>query len=162
MPFLNRCPACSFRYGAYILQSDTVHFRCVQTRQQQLLVTDLIACVLLVPQHTWHNILLHHHNPTAFEHTLIMHTHCMCTNVLCRSERFLAFPIGFDIEAEDLIRKLLTPNPTFRLGNLSGGVRDIMDHPWFSNNGFNWQQVCELIVLCSLLHIECACIVDIG
>ena len=58
-----------------------------------------------------------------------------------RSERFLAFPIGFDTQAEDLIRKLLTPNPTFRLGNLSGGVRDIMDHPWFANNNFNWAQV---------------------
>ncbi|KAG5180035.1 putative cGMP-dependent protein kinase [Tribonema minus] len=53
-----------------------------------------------------------------------------------RSDRFLAFPIGFDPQAEDLIRKLLTPSPTFRLGNLNGGVKDIMDHPWFSSNGF--------------------------
>jgi hypothetical protein len=74
---------------------------------------------------------------------------------LYRSERFLAFPIGFDIEAEDLIRKLLTPNPTFRLGNLSGGVRDIIEHPWFRNNGFNWQQVCTTLYYGILQYTSC-------
>ncbi|CAM9441201.1 unnamed protein product [Chrysoparadoxa australica] len=35
-----------------------------------------------------------------------------------RSDRFLVFPPGFDPVAEDLIRRLLTPNPVFRSSNV--------------------------------------------
>ncbi|KAG5187649.1 putative cGMP-dependent protein kinase [Tribonema minus] len=58
-----------------------------------------------------------------------------------RSDRFLSFPIGFDRDAEDLVRKLLTPSPAFRLGNLNNGVRDILEHPWFTKNNFNWDDL---------------------
>eukprot|EP00903_Cladosiphon_okamuranus_P007650 g7418.t1 len=58
-----------------------------------------------------------------------------------RSERFLAFPQGFPNTAQDLIRRLLTPNATYRLGNLSGGIQDIKSHPMFSEAGFDWRDL---------------------
>ncbi|CBN75350.1 conserved unknown protein [Ectocarpus siliculosus] len=58
-----------------------------------------------------------------------------------RSERFLAFPAGFPATAQDLIRRLLTPNATYRLGNLSGGIQDIMSHPMFNEVDFNWREL---------------------
>ncbi|CAM9860220.1 unnamed protein product [Scytosiphon promiscuus] len=58
-----------------------------------------------------------------------------------RSERFLAFPQGFPATAQDLIRRLLTPNATYRLGNLSGGIQDIMLHPMFNEVGFDWREL---------------------
>jgi cGMP-dependent protein kinase len=58
-----------------------------------------------------------------------------------RSDRYLAFPSGFDKNAEDLIRKLLNPSPVFRLGNLSGCVQDIITHPWFVKSNFNWDKL---------------------
>jgi len=35
-----------------------------------------------------------------------------------------------------LVKKLLTVNPSFRLGNLSGGIDDILKDPFFSS--INW------------------------
>ncbi|CAM9656305.1 unnamed protein product [Pylaiella littoralis] len=58
-----------------------------------------------------------------------------------RSERFLVFPQGFPDRAQDLIRRLLTPNATYRLGNLSGGIQDIMAHPMFNEVGFDWREL---------------------
>jgi len=58
------------------------------------------------------------------------------------SDSYLKFPgpVGGP-HAEALIRALLTPNPTFRLGNKSGGVEDIMKHKWFE--GFDWVALVE-------------------
>ena len=36
-----------------------------------------------------------------------------------------------------LIKKLLNPNPAFRLGNVSGGVDDILRDPFFSSVDWN-------------------------
>ena len=36
-----------------------------------------------------------------------------------------------------VIRGLLCPNPSFRLGNLSAGIKGIIDHPFF--NDIDWQ-----------------------
>ncbi|CAN0438904.1 unnamed protein product [Laminaria digitata] len=58
-----------------------------------------------------------------------------------RSERFLVFPQGFPASAADLIRRLLTPNATFRLGNLSGGMQDIIGHPMFLEGGLDWAEL---------------------
>lgn len=58
-----------------------------------------------------------------------------------RSERFLVFPPGFPASAADLIRRLLTPNATFRLGNLSGGMQDILGHPMFVEAGLDWGEL---------------------
>ena len=52
------------------------------------------------------------------------------------SDRSLRFPRNFDAGAKDIIKRLLHANPSFRLGNLSGGVGDIMRHPWYRH--FDW------------------------
>jgi len=36
-----------------------------------------------------------------------------------------------------MIKKLLNPNPAFRLGNVSGGVDDILRDPFFSSIDWN-------------------------
>lgn len=36
----------------------------------------------------------------------------------------------------DLIQKLLNQNPARRLGNMKHGIKDIINHKWFS--GFQW------------------------
>lgn len=49
------------------------------------------------------------------------------------------FPDHVDPCARDLIRRLLSSDLSKRLGNLCGGVRDIMEHPWFE--GVDWDMV---------------------
>jgi serine/threonine protein kinase/CRP-like cAMP-binding protein len=56
---------------------------------------------------------------------------------IIHSHKSLAFPKGIDSDAVDLIKKLLAPNPAFRIGNLMGGVSEIQQHPFF--NDFSWQ-----------------------
>ncbi|CAN0206792.1 unnamed protein product, partial [Ascophyllum nodosum] len=58
-----------------------------------------------------------------------------------RSDRSLTFPAGFPPAAADLIRSLLTPNAAYRLGNMSGGVQDIMNHPMFVAAEFDWEDL---------------------
>lgn len=48
----------------------------------------------------------------------------------------VSFPSHIDPYAKDLIRGLLTADRTKRLGNLRGGARDVMGHPWFQ--GVDW------------------------
>lgn len=48
---------------------------------------------------------------------------------------------SFPATAQDLIRRLLTPNAIHRLGNLSGGIQDIMSHPMFNEVDFNWREL---------------------
>lgn len=41
---------------------------------------------------------------------------------------------GVSDEAKDLITKLLSPEPWYRLGSAAcGGIQGIMDHPWFKS-----------------------------
>ncbi|OMH84477.1 cAMP-dependent protein kinase type 1 [Zancudomyces culisetae] len=51
-------------------------------------------------------------------------------------ERILAgrirWPETFDPLAKDLVSRLATPDLSIRYGNLSNGVNDILNHPWFS------------------------------
>ncbi len=61
-----------------------------------------------------------------------------------RSDRYLVFPNSFDPNAEDLIRRLLRSNCAFRLGNLSGGTSDIINHPWFQSTKFDFRLVSML------------------
>lgn len=53
----------------------------------------------------------------------------------------LIFPDGFDPIAKDLITRLLHPNPALRLGNLAGGVMDIMQHRWFTDVNYSWDAI---------------------
>lgn len=58
---------------------------------------------------------------------------------IIHSARFLRFPRNFNPAAEDIVRKLLEPNPGLRLGTLKGAVKDIMSHPFFSGpGGIDW------------------------
>jgi len=50
----------------------------------------------------------------------------------------VAFPMHFSKQAVDLIKRLLHPKPTKRLGVLKGGAKLIKQHPWFK--GFDWEQ----------------------
>lgn len=47
------------------------------------------------------------------------------------AEKVLAFPRGVDPQHISLVKKLLTVNPAFRLGNLSNGIEDIINDPYF-------------------------------
>ena len=46
-------------------------------------------------------------------------------------QRCLTFPGGLNRDVEHLIRRLLNPNPSLRLGMLRGGIEDIKKHRWF-------------------------------
>jgi cGMP-dependent protein kinase len=49
-------------------------------------------------------------------------------------------PDTFDMDAKDLIREMLTVDPTKRLGCLAAGAQDLRDHKWFrKSNMFEWQ-----------------------
>jgi cGMP-dependent protein kinase len=48
----------------------------------------------------------------------------------------LVFPMHFSKNAVDLIKRLLHPKATKRLGVITGGAKLIKEHPWF--NGFDW------------------------
>ena len=49
----------------------------------------------------------------------------------------IAFPKHFSAEAVDLIKRLLNPKHTKRLGVIKGGAQLIREHPWFRS--LNWQ-----------------------
>ncbi len=53
------------------------------------------------------------------------------------SDKNLAFPAGMDPAHVALCKKLLTANPAFRLGSLSGGINDIINDPFFA--GYDWE-----------------------
>ena len=46
------------------------------------------------------------------------------------------YPRHFSKEAADIIRRLLNPKPTKRLGVIRGGAQTIRDHPWYKR--FDW------------------------
>lgn len=51
----------------------------------------------------------------------------------------IAFPSHVDPYAKDLIRGFLTADRSKRLGNLRGGAKDVMGHPWFA--GVDWRSL---------------------
>lgn len=67
-------------------------------------------------------------------------THCNSTSVLQQVQIYknilrgnLRFPSHLrDPQARDIIKKLLTPNPSQRLGCLKGGTQDVKRHKWFA------------------------------
>ena len=42
------------------------------------------------------------------------------------------YPLYIHPDAQDLLQRLITPDLTKRLGNLHGGSKDVMTHPWFA------------------------------
>lgn len=68
----------------------------------------------------------------------------LSVSLLCRLSRgkpSTGKTTRFPNAAQDLIRRLLTPNAAYRLGNLSGGIQDIMSHPMFQHAGFDWREL---------------------
>lgn len=57
------------------------------------------------------------------------------------ADKVLTFPPRMDPQHVSLIKKLLSVNPAFRLGNLSGGIEDIISDPYF--NDLNWNGIKE-------------------
>eukprot|EP01038_Epipyxis_sp_PR26KG_P007986 gene7986-10829_t len=55
------------------------------------------------------------------------------------ADKVLAFPPKMDPLHVTIIRKLLSVNPAFRLGSLSGGIEDIIKDPFFAT--LNWEAV---------------------
>ena len=51
----------------------------------------------------------------------------------------IAFPKHFSADAQDLIRKLLHPKPSKRLGAINGGASLVKQHPWFAD--FDWKKL---------------------
>lgn len=47
------------------------------------------------------------------------------------------YPETFSHTLEDIISKLLTKNPSKRLGNMKGGIADVMKHKWYGS--FDWK-----------------------
>lgn len=58
---------------------------------------------------------------------------------ICASERTLVFSSKMGADHVSLVKKLLVVNPVFRLGNLSGGVDDIIKDPFFDK--FDWNGI---------------------
>jgi protein kinase X len=52
------------------------------------------------------------------------------------------FPKHMDVQAKDLIKKLLTADRTKRFGCLQHGAEDIRRHPWFKN--LDWDKVSSI------------------
>jgi len=55
------------------------------------------------------------------------------------SEKCLQFSSKMDASQVQIVKKLLTVNPAFRLGSFSGGVNDIMKEPFFAS--VDWPSV---------------------
>ncbi|KAL8009540.1 putative cGMP-dependent kinase, protein kinase-like domain superfamily, rmlC-like jelly roll [Plasmopara halstedii] len=57
---------------------------------------------------------------------------------ILQGRSMLKFPPKFDLDAKDLILKLLETNPALRIGSLAGGMQDVVNHPFFTNAKFDW------------------------
>jgi len=49
----------------------------------------------------------------------------------------LSFPLHFDTNAKDLVKKLLVADKSRRFGSLKGGASDIKEHKWFKGIDFD-------------------------
>lgn len=49
----------------------------------------------------------------------------------------ISYPDTFSTSMEDIIAKLCTKNPSKRLGNMKGGIADLIKHKWFGP--FDWK-----------------------
>ena len=55
------------------------------------------------------------------------------------SEKYLQFVYCPNPDFMDLIKSMLSPNPSYRLGNLNAGVLGIMEHPFFRD--VDWRAI---------------------
>ncbi|KII88714.1 hypothetical protein PLICRDRAFT_111376 [Plicaturopsis crispa FD-325 SS-3] len=54
------------------------------------------------------------------------------------------WPRDMDHLSRDLIRAFLNPDRSRRLGNMTGGPQDILDHPWFKGVDWDALERCEI------------------
>jgi len=62
---------------------------------------------------------------------------------IVHSQKHLQFPSSFDSHARTLIRKLLTPNPSLRLGALQNGIDEIKHHAFFTMQNINYDDILQ-------------------
>jgi len=62
---------------------------------------------------------------------------------IVHSQKHLQFPSLFDSHARSLIRKLLTPNPSLRLGALQSGIHEIKNHAFFTMHNINYDDILQ-------------------
>jgi serine/threonine protein kinase len=79
--------------------------------------------------------MIYSHTPFQAEYTSKIFQH------IVSSERYLKFGLKGSEDTISIIRGLLCPNPSFRLGNLSAGIKGIMDHSFFTD--VDWQIMCR-------------------
>lgn len=67
---------------------------------------------------------------------------------IVHSTKFLTFPAKFDSHAKSLIRRLLHPNPSLRIGCLQNGCEDVKEHAFFISQNVEFQalinRTCEV------------------
>ena len=56
---------------------------------------------------------------------------------IVESQKYISFQKGFDAHGKFLLRKLLNPNPSIRLGCLRNGCNDVKNHAFFSDIDFS-------------------------
>ncbi|PVU91935.1 hypothetical protein BB559_003919 [Furculomyces boomerangus] len=61
----------------------------------------------------------------------------------------IAWPVGFDLNAKNLVQNLISHDLTKRYGNLKGGARDIKSHVWFKE--VNWDKLAKLEISAPLI-----------
>lgn len=79
--------------------------------------------------------MIYNHTPFQAEYTSKIFQHIVA------SERYLKFGLKGSEDTISIIRGLLCPNPSFRLGNLSAGIKGIMDHSFFAD--VDWGVMCR-------------------
>ena len=77
--------------------------------------------------------MIYSHTPFQAEYTSKIFRHIIA------SEKYLRFGLKGSEGTVAVVRGLLCPNPSFRLGNLSAGITGIIEHPFF--NEIDWQQL---------------------
>lgn len=55
---------------------------------------------------------------------------------IVESQKYISFQRDFDAHGKFLLRKLLNPNPSIRLGCLKNGCKDVKDHAFFGGINF--------------------------
>ena len=77
--------------------------------------------------------MIYSHTPFQAEYTSKIFRHIIA------SEKYLRFGLKGSEGTVAVVRGLLCPNPSFRLGNLSAGITGIIEHPFF--NEIDWQEL---------------------
>jgi serine/threonine protein kinase len=60
---------------------------------------------------------------------------------IVHSTKHLTFPTKFDSHAKSLIRRLLHPNPSLRIGCLQNGCQDVKEHAFFISQNLEFHEL---------------------